>query len=140
VVAHLDHHLRPGSADDAEFVREQAARRDAVFVKGDWTSHAEAQGIGIEAAARRARYEFLAEVARQHGRTVVATGHHRDDQAETVLHRVLRGAGPDGLRGIHVRRNLGEEIILVRPARQEDGPPDDREHQEGSGHHRMSQV
>jgi tRNA(Ile)-lysidine synthetase-like protein len=114
VVAHLDHHLRPDSAADARFVREQARRAGAAFVQGDWRAHA-ARGIGIEAAARQARYRFLAEVARTHGLRHVATGHHRDDQAETVLHRLVRGVGPAGLKGIRCRRPLGDHATLVRP-------------------------
>ena len=115
VVAHLDHHLRPDSAGDAEFVRRQAARLGARFVRGDWTGHDEAAGIGIEAAARRARYRFLAQVAESSGLRTVVTGHHRDDQAETVLHRLIRGVGPEGLTGIRARRTLRGRIELVRP-------------------------
>ena len=115
IVAHFDHHLRADSSDDAEFVAEQADRAGVAFVRGDWNSKDEARGIGVEAAAREARYRFLGQVAREHAVPVVATGHHRDDQSETVLHRILRGTGPEGLRGIHPRRCLGPDLELVRP-------------------------
>ncbi len=115
VVAHLDHHLRPDSTSDAAFVAEQARELGAAFVLGHWEAHEEARGTGMEAAARNARYRFLAEVARDHHLGVVATGHHRDDQAETVLHRLLRGTGPDGLCGIHGQRPLENGLTLVRP-------------------------
>ncbi len=115
VVAHLDHRLRPDSAEDATFVRTQAEARGFAFVGGVWVAPHQAGGIGVEAAARAERYRFLASAARHHGLSHVATGHHLDDQIETVLHRIIRGAGPGGLRGIHARRPLERGLTLVRP-------------------------
>jgi tRNA(Ile)-lysidine synthase len=69
----------------------------------------------LEATARRLRYDWLAEVARARGLAWVATGHSASDQAETVLHRLLRGTGLQGLRGIAGRRPLGPGIGVVRP-------------------------
>ncbi len=66
-------------------------------------------------AARRARYAFLEETARQFGATHIATGHNADDQAETVLGRVLRGTSVDGLAGIPSRRVLPSGLVIVRP-------------------------
>src|SRR5690606_18022342 len=66
-------------------------------------------GANLEARARAARYQFLGEVARQEGCRRIATGHTLDDQAETVLMRLLRGCGLDGLAGILPVR--GEAII-----------------------------
>lgn len=68
-----------------------------------------------EAALRDARYDALATIARAQGASVVATAHHREDQSETVLLALLRGAGPEGLRGMAPRRLLEEGIELVRP-------------------------
>lgn len=68
-----------------------------------------------EAALRDARYDALATIARAQGASVVATAHHREDQSETVLLALLRGAGPEGLRGMAPRRPLEEGIELVRP-------------------------
>jgi tRNA(Ile)-lysidine synthase len=71
----------------------------------------------IEADARRERYEWLTQVARARGARVVAVGHTRDDQAETILHRILRGTGLRGLSGIPAQRTLADDphLMLVRP-------------------------
>jgi tRNA(Ile)-lysidine synthase len=68
-----------------------------------------------EAALRDARYNALANIARADGANVVATAHHREDQSETVLLALLRGAGPEGLRGMPARRPLVDGIDLARP-------------------------
>jgi tRNA(Ile)-lysidine synthase len=114
-VAHLDHGVRGEAARaDAAFVAELAASLGLPFNMGRWQPHR----VGhFESDARRARYEWLVEVARRRGASVVAVGHTRDDQAETILHRILRGTGPRGLAGIPIRRHLAEgpTIELVRP-------------------------
>lgn len=112
-VAHLDHALRPDSADDAAFVARLAASlglRSVVERRRVRPRPRESP----EEAARRIRYAFLADAARALGGTVVATAHHLDDQAETVLYRVLRGTGIDGLRGILPVADLAG-VRVVRP-------------------------
>ncbi len=114
--AHFDHRLRPGSAEDAAFA---AALSRALGVPhhegaGETRAHAEERHLSVEDAARRLRYEFLTTVARASGAQAVATGHTLDDQAETVLMRVLRGSGLRGLAGIPPVRRSGP-IRLVRP-------------------------
>ena len=69
----------------------------------------------FEADARRARLAWLLDVARTRGASLIALGHTRDDQAETILHRIVRGTGPRGLAGIPPRRKLAEGVTLVRP-------------------------
>ena len=64
----------------------------------------------FEADARRARYDWLTQVARARGAGAVAVGHTRDDQAETILHRIVRGTGPRGLAGIPARRTRWRTI------------------------------
>jgi tRNA(Ile)-lysidine synthase len=116
--AHLNHQLRGAESDaDEAFVRDLCAglsldyRRERLDVRGV----AEAEGANLESVARRLRYDWLARVAEDVGAARVATGHTANDQAETVLHRVLRGAGLRGLRGIAVRRPLTARVSLVRP-------------------------
>jgi tRNA(Ile)-lysidine synthase len=81
----------------------------------DVAAQARSEGANLEATARRLRYRWLAEVAREAGARWVATGHTADDQAETVLHRLLRGTGLQGLRGIAARRPLEPGVGVVRP-------------------------
>lgn len=124
VIAHLNHQLRGAESDaDEAFVRDLHA---SLVARGnpplelrclriDVGGRAAAAGANIEATARDERYRFLADVAREHGLSLVATGHTADDQAETVLHRLLRGAGLQGLRGIAPRRPLADRVELIRP-------------------------
>jgi len=117
-VATLDHGLRGAeSAADAAFVREQAVALDLPVTAGavDVAAYAQDQRIGIEAAARRVRYRFLADVAEQVGARIVATAHQQEDQAETLLLHLIRGAGLTGLRGMQPRTWLPDGIALIRP-------------------------
>lgn len=109
-VAHFDHGLRPDSANDAEFVRRLAERLGAPFHLGSAPVErvARERGWNLEDAARRLRYAFLHRTARHAGAELVVTGHTLDDQAETVLMQLLRGAAH--LRGMPERRGH-----LVRP-------------------------
>jgi tRNA(Ile)-lysidine synthase len=103
--AHLDHGLREGSQEDARFCAELCRRLDVPLRAGtaDVSSQARADGGGVEQAARRARYRFLRGVGRELGACGIAVAHTRDDQAETVLLRLLRGAGRTGLAGMRPR-------------------------------------
>ncbi len=109
-VAHFNHRLRgEESTTDAEFVRELAASLGLVFRLGSADVAEEAAGAGdnLEATARRLRYDWLTATAIEIGAEWVATGHTADDQAETVLHRLTRGTGVRGLRGVIDGRFLG---------------------------------
>src|SRR5579864_354498 len=113
-VAHLNHALRPEAAADAAAV----ARTAGVYGFGyhetteDVRAAAAREHRSLEDAARRTRYAFLAGVARNIQAQVIATGHTLDDQAETVLMRLLRGTGPRGLTGIPpVRPHDGLRVI-----------------------------
>lgn len=118
--AHLDHGLRgEGGADDARWVERLALGYGFECVKGR-ASVAEAAreaGDNLEQAARRARYEFLAGAARARAAGAVLVAHTLDDQAETVLLRLLRGSGAEGLGGMAAERPLeaGGEVSLRRP-------------------------
>jgi tRNA(Ile)-lysidine synthase len=123
VLAHLNHQLRGADSDaDEAFVAGLHASLAAgaphhrlCSERRDVGAQARREGANLEALARRVRYGWLTEVARREGIRWVLTGHTADDQAETVLHRLLRGAGLQGLRGIAERRPLDGEVSLVRP-------------------------
>ena len=101
VVGHLDHGLRRGSVADLRFVREMAAGLGLTVVSDRRPVEAlRRKSESPEEAARRVRREYLLEAMDQAGALLVATGHTVDDQAETVLMRLLRGAGPSALAGI----------------------------------------
>lgn len=112
-VAHFNHRLRgPVSDEDEAFVRAMADSFSVPFVvdSADVTAVARMDRTSLEQAGRRLRYEFFGRAAAQLGVDRVAVGHTRDDQAETVLMRLVRGAGPVGLAGIHPRAGT-----VVRP-------------------------
>lgn len=114
-VAHLNHNLRGEQArEDARFVERLGESLGLPVVVGQWRPSRPAH---FEADARAGRYAWLLETAQARGASVVAVGHTRDDQAETVLHRILRGTGPRGLAGIPFARPLDPDhtITLVRP-------------------------
>lgn len=112
-VATVDHGLRPGSSAEAVAVGECARELGLAHSIIPWIGPKPAHGI--QAAARRARYALLRDFARRTGARQILTGHTRDDQAETVLMRLLAGSGPAGLAGMRPMRELGEGIRLVRP-------------------------
>lgn len=112
-VAHLHHHIRGDAADDdAAFCRELAVRTGVPAVIGDADVPALAarDGVSMEVAGRHARQRFYVEAQATLSAARVAVAHTRDDQAETVLLRLVRGAGSAGLSGIAPRRDH-----LVRP-------------------------
>ncbi|MEW5825781.1 MAG: tRNA lysidine(34) synthetase TilS [Candidatus Bipolaricaulota bacterium] len=101
-VAHLDHGLRSASSADAAWVMQHAAGLglDAVVERLDVRAAARAERRGVEETARDVRRAFLTRVAEKVGAARIALGHTLDDQAETVLFRLARGTGWDGLRGM----------------------------------------
>jgi len=101
VLCHLDHGLRgESSAGDAAFVRALAASHGLPLEEAFADIRSEAGGLSIEDAARRARYRFFAGVAARRGIHDLFLGHHADDQVETVLWNLFRGAGRAGLGGM----------------------------------------
>ncbi len=112
-VAHLDHALRPGSVADSRFVADEAQRRGlpCSVERRDVGAYARSEGLSLEEAGRRQRYALLDQVAARVGAEFIALGHHADDQAETVILRLLRGSGATGLGGMEIVR----EGRYVRP-------------------------
>jgi tRNA(Ile)-lysidine synthase len=111
VVCHLDHGLRPTSAQDAEFVRAHAhvLRLPEVVARVEISA-----ARSVEAAAREARYSFLARAAREQHCNRIILAHHADDQVETFLFNLLRG-GPGAMRAESTRVVDGTSLRLLRP-------------------------
>jgi len=112
-LAHVNHGLRGKDSDrDEKFVRRLAGELGIpLFVKrADVKKFAKQKGLSLEEAARLVRYEFFESLAKKDRLNKIATGHTLDDQAETVLMRLLRGAGLTGLSGIPIQRGK-----IIRP-------------------------
>lgn len=121
VVCHLDHRLRGrASRADAMFVEKLAKRLGLEFAGGcaNVRSIAKKRRISIETAAREARYEFFATVARGKKSRTLFLAHHADDQVETFLFNLFRGAGPAGLGAMRpesMRKVSGVTLRVIRP-------------------------
>jgi tRNA(Ile)-lysidine synthase len=105
VAAHFDHAMRDSSAHDADFVAKVCERSGIALVR-----ERAQEPLRSEAHARAARYHFLMHAQSENGCNRIATAHHADDQIETVLFRLMRGAGLRGLSGIPLRRGP-----IIRP-------------------------
>ena len=120
LAAHFDHGLRDKSAGDARQVAALVKEMGVPFQQArlDVRGLANEERLSIEEAARKARYRFLFNTAREHQAQAVAVAHTADDQVETVLMHLLRGAGLSGLKGILSRLVIpewDEQIPLIRP-------------------------
>lgn len=117
--AHLDHGIRPESVDDADFCRELCRGLDIPFFcrRVDIPAEAAKRHEGLETLARTRRYEWLEQVKRETRSDVIALAHHMDDQAETVLMHLGRGAGPEGLGGMKpLSGGLYRPLLSLRKA------------------------
>lgn len=118
-VAHLDHKLRKTSAKDARWVSALAAKLgyECVVGRSKVAEIARVNNDNLEQAARQARYAFFERTARRKSAKYVVTAHTMDDQAETVLLRLMRGSAGSGLGGMEAMRPLTAKgsIQLVRP-------------------------
>ncbi len=121
---HLDHRLRSDSGGDAEFVRKFADSLGVECIAGtaDVAALSKKKRLSIETAARRARHEFFARTAMEHACPRIFLAHHADDQVETFLHNLLRGAGPSGLGGMSAVSTLeictgifSATLLVARP-------------------------
>ena len=118
VVGHFHHGLRQQAADaDAEFVASlcRGFSVPCETTRADPPISAGAGGHSLEEAARKARYRFFRSTAETVGARYIVTGHTADDQAETILHHILRGTGMRGLGGMWRSRAVGPGLSLIRP-------------------------
>ena len=119
VAAHCNFHLRGAESDrDEQFVRRLCKERNVPLEVQDFNTTAQANAIGrsIEMTARLLRYEWFEEVARRHGCTAIAVAHHQNDQAETLIMNLRRGAGIRGLCGMRPKSiNPCGELPVIRP-------------------------
>ena len=114
--AHFDHSTREGDSEkDADFVEGRCQDLGVPLTREKWSKP---EGVHFHSAARKARYDFLSRIACSRGMNKVATAHQAEDQAETLLMRLIRGTGRSALMGIPVSRPLeivGGKVVLIRP-------------------------
>jgi len=116
-IAHINHLLRDEkSFEDEEYVKSLAKKHNlpATCLRIDVKTYAKEKKLSIETAARNLRLNSLGKIARQNNCSAIATAHHKNDNAETVIHRLLRGTGFKGLAGIRPKISLNG-IIFIRP-------------------------
>ncbi len=112
LVAHFDHGLRPGEDDsETRFVASLAASMGLPFETEKARSLLRRTAGSLEEAARNARYRYLEKLRKKHDARKIALAHQLNDQAETILMRLLRGSGPSGLGGIPPSRDR----VIIRP-------------------------
>lgn len=127
-IAHLNHQLRGAESEsDSEYVASLASKlgMPATIGKCDVAAYRAERNCSVEEAARELRYDFLTGVANDVGASRIAIGHTRNDQVETILMHILRGAGTSGLRGLkpcspvpyesHQSSAIGYRILVIRP-------------------------
>ncbi|MEI8374735.1 MAG: tRNA lysidine(34) synthetase TilS [Planctomycetota bacterium] len=113
IAAHVNHKLRGADSDaDQAFVQQLCRQVELACEVATVTVDPTAGSQGIEATARRVRYAAMEEMAGRLGARFVVTAHTADDQAETILHRILRGTGIRGLSGMSRSRRLGPATLL----------------------------
>jgi tRNA(Ile)-lysidine synthase len=120
VVVHFNHQLRGAESDaDEKFVADLAHKNNLEFIAGaeDVAAWAKNNACNLEDAARKCRYNFFSELVRDGRITRICVGHSADDQAETVLAKMIRGTGPAGLAGIYpVAEYVARPLIEIRRA------------------------
>ncbi len=116
-IAHINHQLRDDAAEDENFVIEKARQFNIPFTikKVDVREFAKDHKLSIETAARRLRLKSLSQIADQQNCTAIATAHHKDDNCETIIHRLIRGTGYRGLAGIWPKKIFEAGQIFIRP-------------------------
>ena len=116
--AHINHQLRTDEAQrDEDFVIEQCQKLKVPVVtkKIDVRDYAKKSKLSIETAARNLRIEKLVEIAKEQNCVCIATAHHKNDNAETIIDRLIRGTGLRGLCGIWPAKKFADGITFIRP-------------------------
>lgn len=116
-IAHINHLLRDEkSFQDEQYVKSFAKKHNlpATCLRIDVKTYAKQKKLSIETAARDLRLDALGKIARQNNCAAIATAHHKNDNAETVIHRLSRGTGFKGLAGIRPKTSLND-IAFIRP-------------------------
>lgn len=111
-VLHYNHHWRKESNNDAKFLRNYCKKNKISFI---YKEGPKKQIEKNEEYARNERYSFFAHCARKYNLNIICTAHHKDDQAETIIFRLARGTGPQGLLPIKELSKLTSGVILYRP-------------------------
>lgn len=117
-IAHCNHLLRgDASQQDEVFVKKLAAKYGLHFhhTQADVAQYAKEYNLGTEVAARIMRYQFFEKAAKVAHADVIATAHHSEDNAETLLMNLMRGSGITGLAGIPPRRDIDRKLSYIRP-------------------------
>jgi tRNA(Ile)-lysidine synthase len=112
VVAHFDHGIRPGSSADRRFVAALAKKYELPFYYAEGKLGPNAS----EAAARRARYDFLRKIQNESGARAIVTAHHQDDALETAIINLLRGTGRKGLSALRSRPGIERPLLRLTKA------------------------
>jgi tRNA(Ile)-lysidine synthase len=118
VIGHVNHNLRGTAADkDQKFVAVLAKRLGLRLITRsvDVRRYATENKLSIETAARNLRARALTDIAKETGCKTIATAHHKNDNAETIIHRLLRGTGLRGLGGIWPKRDFPDGVTFIRP-------------------------
>ena len=113
-MAHFNHHLRPSAGTDQKFVEQLARRLNVPLTVGHWPRPQSIRKGSLEERAREKRFDFLRRLALKINAQSIALAHTQNDLAETVLMRILRGAGLQGLRAILPARTI-EGVEIIRP-------------------------
>jgi tRNA(Ile)-lysidine synthase len=113
-IAHVDHNLRGNSRDDALFVGRWAKKLGVPISVTTLDPKLKESKGSLEEVYRNARFDFLIKTAKRIGANKIALGHNLDDQAETILMRLIRGTGLSGLAGISVKRTI-RNLVFIRP-------------------------
>lgn len=113
-IAHYNHHLRRTANGDQKFVEALAEKLNVPCSVGHWKNPKALKKGSLEEAARKHRFKFFSQIAKKINAHAVFLAHTENDLAETVLMRILRGTGLQGLRGILPRKEM-DDIVIVRP-------------------------